>query len=287
MARLGKEAWLGGTAELIFTGDELLRGDIVNSNQAFLGEELLELGLFVDHALSRRRRHAASSPTPSRTALRPRPEVLLLSGGLGPTEDDLTREAVALALDRPLVYHEDLMAQIEDRFQVLGLRLSDTQPQAGVHPRGRPGRSPSRARHRDSGSWRTTSWWQLCPGVPRELRHMWVGDPRAPRHAAPSPDWRRGRSPGPAAAHRGHGRVGARGSPARAALAGQRTLRRDPGASIDGLTLILRSDAHPRGRAASGGERGLRAGRSLGSRSSAKGTTTWPRWWAGSSPAEA
>ncbi len=38
-----------GTAELIFTGDELLRGDIVNTNQAFLGESLLDIGMFTTH----------------------------------------------------------------------------------------------------------------------------------------------------------------------------------------------------------------------------------------------
>ena len=39
-------------AEMIFTGDELLRGDIVNTNQAYLGQRLLDLGIFATHALS-------------------------------------------------------------------------------------------------------------------------------------------------------------------------------------------------------------------------------------------
>ena len=41
-----------GTAEMIFTGDELLRGDTLNTNQTYLGEQLLDLGLFATHALS-------------------------------------------------------------------------------------------------------------------------------------------------------------------------------------------------------------------------------------------
>jgi nicotinamide-nucleotide amidase len=172
VARPGKEAGLAGTAELIFTGDELLRGDIVNTNQAYLGEELLELGLFVDHALSVAddTRLIADAIT---TALQRRPDVLLLSGGLGPTEDDLTREAVALALDRPLVYDEDLMAQIEERFLALGLRLSDTNRKQAYIPEGA---QPISFTGTAPGFWllEDNVLVAALPGVPRELRHMWV-----------------------------------------------------------------------------------------------------------------
>jgi len=103
---------MSGTAELIFTGDELLRGDIVNSNQAYLGEALLAQGLFVTHAVSVADDEDLIAEA-IRTAMARRPQVLVLSGGLGPTEDDLTREAVARATGRPLVFRQDLMDAID------------------------------------------------------------------------------------------------------------------------------------------------------------------------------
>ena len=98
-------------AEMIFTGDELLRGDIVNTNQSYLGQRLLDLGIFATHALSVSDDQDAIV-TAIREALSRRPEVLVLSGGLGPTEDDLTREATAEALGLPLEHHEDLLEEI-------------------------------------------------------------------------------------------------------------------------------------------------------------------------------
>ena len=97
-----------GRAEMIFTGDELLRGDILNTNQAWLGERLLDMGIFATHALSVTD-DLDQMAEALRDSLRRRPDLVVLSGGLGPTEDDLTREAVSLALGRPLELHEDLI----------------------------------------------------------------------------------------------------------------------------------------------------------------------------------
>jgi nicotinamide-nucleotide amidase len=159
------------TAEMIFTGDELLRGDIVNSNQAFLGDRLVEAGLLPTHALSVLDDQPAIAAA-IRAALSRRPSLLVISGGLGPTEDDLTREAVAEALARPLVHHEELLDQIRARFERLGMNMSETNRKQALMPKGATsipftGTAP--------GFWLKEGDTLLAalPGVPQELKTMW------------------------------------------------------------------------------------------------------------------
>ena len=162
-----------GTAELIFTGDELLRGDIVNTNQAYLGERLLELGVFATHAVSVTDDREAISRAIVSALLR-HPDVLILSGGLGPTEDDLTREAVSDALGLPLVMREELLDAIGERFRLLGMHMGDSNRKQALIPQGAEaipivGTAP--------GFWMEDGETLLAalPGVPRELEQMWEG----------------------------------------------------------------------------------------------------------------
>ena len=160
-----------GTAEMIFTGDELLRGDTLNTNQAYLGERLLDLGLFATHALSVTDDLQSIADALHQALLR-RPEVIIISGGLGPTEDDLTREAVGAGLGRPLVEHEDLWEEIGARFAMLNLPLSETNRKQALLPEGAiaiplVGTAP--------GFWFVEGDTVVAalPGVPRELRQMY------------------------------------------------------------------------------------------------------------------
>lgn len=162
-----------GTAELIFTGDELLRGDIVNTNQAYLGERLLESGIFTTHAVSVTDDREAISRAIVSALLR-HPDVLILSGGLGPTEDDLTREAVADALNRPLELREELLEAIRERFRMLDMRMGESNRKQALIPRGAVaipmvGTAP--------GFWIEDGETLIAalPGVPRELEEMWKG----------------------------------------------------------------------------------------------------------------
>jgi nicotinamide-nucleotide amidase len=162
---------MSGTAELIFTGDELLRGDIVNSNQAFLGEALLAQGLFVTHALSVADDEGLIAEA-IRSALARSPQVLILSGGLGPTEDDLTREAVTRATGRPLVFRQGLMDAIDARFAALGIVPTPSNRKQAFLPDG--------AQEIDFSGTAPGFWFvendvlvAALPGVPRELFQMW------------------------------------------------------------------------------------------------------------------
>ena len=93
------------TAEIICVGTELLLGDIVNTNAQFLSRELAELGISVLH------QHVIGD-NPERlrdlvSRARQRSDLLVFSGGLGPTEDDLTKETVAQAFGDTLHFDEE------------------------------------------------------------------------------------------------------------------------------------------------------------------------------------
>ena len=158
-------------AEMIFSGDELLRGDTINTNQSYLGQRLLESGFLVTHALCVSDDLTTMKEAVSQSLAR-RPTVLVLSGGLGPTEDDLTREAVSAALGVPLAHHEELLDAIRSRFASRGLTMAESNRKQASIPRGAlvlpiAGTAPGFALDLDH------TLLVALPGVPWELRQMW------------------------------------------------------------------------------------------------------------------
>jgi nicotinamide-nucleotide amidase len=164
-------ATTAAAAEMIFSGDELLRGDTVNTNQCYLGERLLDLGIFATHALSITDDLAAMVQA-IKGSLARRPMTLVLSGGLGPTEDDLTREAVAEALGRPLEHHEDLFEAIRARFAARGYVMGDSNRKQAFIPQGA---TPIPLTGTAPGFyvWQGPTLVVALPGVPWELKKMW------------------------------------------------------------------------------------------------------------------
>jgi nicotinamide-nucleotide amidase len=231
-----------GTAEMIFSGDELLRGDVLNTNQAYLGGRLLDLGFLVTHALCVAD-DLATMTTAIRDSLARRPAVLVLSGGLGPTEDDLTREAVAAALDLPLEHHDDLLEAIRSRFAARGSAWSDTNRKQALVPRGATalpfsGTAPGFALESDG------TLVVALPGVPWELKDMWenYGEPAIEAHL------------GTGAAHEVRRlRIFGVGESVLAQTLSDLDWK-DPEAtigtraSLDGITLVLRGRSTPEGR---------------------------------------
>lgn len=109
-------------AELISVGTELLLGNIVNTNAAFLSEECAKLGLSVYYQTV-----VGDNPQRLRDAIeiaKNRADVLILGGGLGPTEDDLTKETTAAVFGRNLYMDEHSKELIELYFKKLGRDLS-------------------------------------------------------------------------------------------------------------------------------------------------------------------
>ena len=161
------------TAEIICVGTELLLGDIVNTNAQFLSRELGELGGSVLH------QHViGDNPARLRELVaqaRARSELLVFSGGLGPTEDDLTKETVAAAFGDTLHFDAGEWAKITAFFARTGRQPTpNNRKQAMVPTRGHKipnahGTAPGAWFEDDAGRCAV-----LMPGVPREMKAMWT-----------------------------------------------------------------------------------------------------------------
>ncbi len=103
---------------LITVGDELLIGQTVNTNAAWLGEQLSAHGITVGHAET-----VSDAAADIRDALRralAASDAVILTGGLGPTHDDITKKAIADELGRALVFRDDLFAELRAKFEARG-----------------------------------------------------------------------------------------------------------------------------------------------------------------------
>ena len=105
------------TAEIIAVGSELLTGGVTNTNARFLSELLTAAGVDVLY-------HTAVGDDAPRlqaavAAAKQRAELLVFTGGLGPTYDDMTKTAVCAALDTPLVFHPEAEADIRRYFDTV------------------------------------------------------------------------------------------------------------------------------------------------------------------------
>lgn len=119
-------------AEIITIGDELLRGEIVDSNKARIAERLLLLDLECRHQVS-----VLDDPADMRDAFRraaDRSDFVLVSGGLGPTRDDLTTEVLAETFGRKTVLDEKSLAVIEAFFARVGREMSDVNRKQAFFP---------------------------------------------------------------------------------------------------------------------------------------------------------
>ena len=100
--------------ELITIGSELLAGVTLNTNALFVGDQLGRFGLTLSRQISIPDENDAIIATLRESMARA--DWVIVSGGLGPTNDDITKNAIARLLDRPLVLHDDLLAQLRERY---------------------------------------------------------------------------------------------------------------------------------------------------------------------------
>ncbi|MFQ5537754.1 MAG: competence/damage-inducible protein A [Gemmatimonadota bacterium] len=162
-------------AVIITVGDELLLGRTVDTNAAWLSRELAQLGIPV-----LRRYTVADDEEEIRSALSEslgRVRLLLLTGGLGPTPDDLTREVVARHLERPLHRDDEILEDIRRRFRERGVEeLPEANEKVALVPEGARklrnphGTAPGLVLESDG------SLVVLLPGVPREMKGIFAGE---------------------------------------------------------------------------------------------------------------
>jgi nicotinamide-nucleotide amidase len=172
-------------AEIIAVGSELLTPDRQDTNSLFLTEELNKLGIEVV------RKTIVGDERPLlleafRDALN-RVPLTIACGGLGPTEDDLTREAVAELLGRRLVRNDSVVRAIEARFRSFGRQMTENNLRQAMVPEGaEPLENP---RGTAPGLWLETGDQVvvLLPGPPRELKPLFLEQilPRLLRRVPP------------------------------------------------------------------------------------------------------
>jgi competence/damage-inducible protein CinA-like protein len=157
-------------AEIVSIGTELLLGEIIDTNAAHIAQQLRTIGLdllykttvgdneqriasVIEHALGRS-------------------DVVITSGGLGPTVDDVTREAIARATNSPLEFRQELLDQIADRFRRFGTQMSENNRRQAMVPTGAQpienpvGTAPIFILKTQRGVVIT------LPGVPREMKYL-------------------------------------------------------------------------------------------------------------------
>ncbi|MDF1816339.1 MAG: competence/damage-inducible protein A [Verrucomicrobiales bacterium] len=159
--------------EVVNTGTELLLGKVINTHVAWFGNELFKLGVRIQ------RQTTIPDGDEIRTVLKeafPRCDVIIITGGLGPTNDDVTREVVADMLNRELQLDEAILRNIQQMFVSRGLkpnRSNDRQamvPEGGVVLDNPNGTAPGLYIPATEQS----PHLFLLPGPPRELKPMWT-----------------------------------------------------------------------------------------------------------------
>jgi nicotinamide-nucleotide amidase len=157
-------------AEIIAVGSELLTPDRIDTNSLFLTQRLNHLGIAVA-----RKTVVGDQHDHVRDAFRcalDRCDLVVSSGGLGPTLDDLTREAVAELLSRKLVLNSSVLQHIEARFRRLGRTMPEVNKRQAMVPEGADLLENSRGTA--PGLWLESAGRiiVLLPGPPHELKAM-------------------------------------------------------------------------------------------------------------------
>ena len=158
------------SAIVLSIGDELVLGQTVDTNSAYLSAELASRGIATVYHQT-----VADDQTVIANAIglaAEAAELVIISGGIGPTEDDLTRQALAQVLEQPLVTHEPSLRWIEGFFSRRSRAMPERNKMQAMHPRG----SAVITNHQGTAPGikvefkRATIY--VTPGVPHEMRAM-------------------------------------------------------------------------------------------------------------------
>ncbi len=157
-------------AEIVAVGTEILLGEITDSNSVYIARQLRDIGvnLYYMTTVGDNLGRIADAVA----AALERADIVITTGGLGPTVDDMTRQAVAEALGKPLEFHQSLYDSIAERFRGFGVSMTENNrqqaylPQAATLIENPVGTAPSFLVESARGVVIS------LPGVPREMTYL-------------------------------------------------------------------------------------------------------------------
>ncbi|MEZ4712839.1 MAG: CinA family nicotinamide mononucleotide deamidase-related protein [Caldilineaceae bacterium] len=159
------------SAEIVTTGTEILLGEIVDTNAAWMAQQLREAGVNLYYKTT-----VGDNEARVRGVIElglSRSDVIIVSGGLGPTVDDITRQAIANATNCPLELHAGALQTLQERFARFGVTMTDNNRQQAYIPHGAiiienpVGTAPGFIVETAQGGAVIA-----LPGVPREMKHL-------------------------------------------------------------------------------------------------------------------
>ncbi len=160
----------GLRAEIVTTGTEILLGEIVDTNAAWMAQQLRDVGVNLYYKTT-----VGDNEARVRSVIElglSRSDVIIVSGGLGPTKDDITRQAIATATGRPLTLDESIVETLRERFARFGSQMTENNLQQAMIPSGAiivknpVGTAPGFIVETPRGT------VIALPGVPREMKHL-------------------------------------------------------------------------------------------------------------------
>ncbi|MBQ6788594.1 MAG: competence/damage-inducible protein A [Clostridia bacterium] len=165
------------SAEIISVGTELLLGDIVNTDAAFISKKLAEVGIPLYHQTvvgdNAERLESAIRDALSRA------DILIMTGGLGPTCDDITKNIVSRVFSAPLTMNDDAARTIKAYFDDMGRVMTENNlsqamlPEGAVMLENHHGTAPGVRLNKTLADFDGEKCVIMLPGPPRELEPMW------------------------------------------------------------------------------------------------------------------
>ena len=166
----------GLKAEIVTTGTEILLGEIVDTNAAWIAQQLREAGVNLYYKTT-----VGDNEARIRGVLElgmSRSDAIIVSGGLGPTVDDVTRVAIANATQSPLFLHEAALVVLKQRFERFGVQMTENNirqiymPEGSILLENSVGTAPGFIVEAETASGQCAVI--AVPGVPREMKQMMI-----------------------------------------------------------------------------------------------------------------
>jgi len=161
-------------AEILTIGDEILLGETIDTNSAYISQKLSGLGIEVEYKTSVG--DDIKNISEALTIALSRADLVITTGGLGPTNDDITKKAIVKVFKRNLVFHEEILKKVEEGFRKRGMEMPKINQNQALLPQG------SKAIPNQFGSapgifiQEENKLFFALPGVPLEMRSMMEND---------------------------------------------------------------------------------------------------------------